>query len=525
MFNRVINLLPGGAIACGVFFLTCDRQAWAMPNRAVADPLYNYQDGFGQVINVNQLRDVAPTDWAYEALRSLVERYGCIAGYPNQTYRGSQPLTRYEFAAGLNSCLNQIERLIASNQSVAGEDLAMMQRLATEFEAELATLGGRVDELETRTAVLEDNAFSTTTKLNAEIVSYILGVFGDEKPDGTEVDDEITVSSRIRLNFDSSFTGQDRLRVRLQARNITSPAESGGTNSLALNFEGDNNNSFEIDDLHYSFPITEKIFGFAGTNGVDVDDVFDVVPTMGIAYDTLSLFSAYNNLIYDNGNGGGAALGLNIEVVDWANLDVGYFATNPADSDPGNGLFNGNYAAGANLNISLLEERLNIALAYLRAYQGAGSGYDLAGFVGTDAATDPFGDRANSTNNYGFATGFQVLEQLAIGGYFGYTTASTIDDEADADILNWSAYLTYSDLLKEGSALVVSFGQPPSLSDSEGNALAEEPNNPYLLNLEYQYSLNDNIQFTPGGYALFNPNGDSDNDTIYVGTLRTIFRF
>ena len=33
------------------------------------------------------------------------------------------------------------------------------------------------------------------------------------------------------------------------------------------------------------------------------------------------------------------------------------------------------------------------------------------------------------------------------------------------------------------------------------------------------------IQFTPGGYVLFNPNGDADNDAIYVGTLRTIFRF
>ena len=524
MFNNVI-MLSRGVLACGVVFWMCDRQAWAIPNRALANSVYSYQDDLGQVTNVNQLRDVAPTDWAYEALRSLVDRYGCIAGFPNQTYRGSQPLTRYEFAAGLNSCLNQIERLIAASGSVSEEDLATIERLSQEFEAELASLGGRVDELETRTAVLEDNAFSTTTKLNAEIVNYILGVFGDEKPDGTEVDDQITFSSRIRLNFDSSFTGRDRLRVRLQARNVASPAESGGSNSLALNFEGNNDNDFEIDDLHYSFPITERIFGFAGANGVDVDDVFNVVPTMGVAYDTLSLFSAYNNLIYDNGNGGGAALGLNIELLESVNLDVGYFATNPADLEPGNGLFNGNYAAGANLNISFLEERLNIALAYLRAYQGAGSGYDLAGFVGTDAATDPFGDRANSANNYGFATGFQVLEQLAIGGYFGYTTASTIDDAADVDILNWSAYLTYSDLLKEGSALIVSFGQPPSLSDSSGDAIAEDPDNPYLLDLEYQYSLNDNIQLTPGGYVLFNPNGNADNDTIYVGTLRTIFRF
>ena len=46
-----------------------------------------------QVTNVNQLRDVSPTDWAYEALRSLVDRYGCISGFPNQTYRGNQALS------------------------------------------------------------------------------------------------------------------------------------------------------------------------------------------------------------------------------------------------------------------------------------------------------------------------------------------------------------------------------------------------------------------------------------------------
>ena len=72
--------------------------------------LQNNSDSYlGQVTNVESLRDVAPTDWAYEALSNLVNRYGCITGFPDRTFRGSQPLSRYEFAAGLNSCLNQIE--------------------------------------------------------------------------------------------------------------------------------------------------------------------------------------------------------------------------------------------------------------------------------------------------------------------------------------------------------------------------------------------------------------------------------
>ena len=517
MSNCVINLLPMGAITCGVIF--------CYGAEAIAQPTSSYPNDLGQVTNVNQLTDITPTDWAYEALRSLVDRYGCISGFPDQTYRGGQPLSRYEFAAGLNSCLNQIERLIASSESVSTEDFATIKRLSQEFAAELTTLRGRVDEIESRTAALEDSSFSTTTKLNAEIINYVLGTFGDAKPDGSDIDNEITFSSRVRLNFDSSFTGEDRLRVRLQGRNVISPATSGGTNSLALNFEGNNDNNIEINDLYYTFPLTEKISALVGTNGVDVDDFFNVVPTMGVTYDSLSLFSAYNNLIYNNANGGGAALGLDYDLLESVNLAVGYWATNPADPSASNGLFNGNYAAGANLNIALLDERLNFALAYLRTYQGAGSGYDLAGFAGTDAATDPFDDRANSANNYGLASSFQVFLKLAVGGYAGYTTATTIDDNADADIFNWSAYATYVDLLKEGSTFIVSFGQPPTLVGSGGNTVADDPDTPYLLNVEYQYSFNDFIQLTPGGYALFNPNGDSDNSTIYVGTLRTIFRF
>ncbi|GAB4198722.1 MAG: hypothetical protein Fur006_48750 [Coleofasciculaceae cyanobacterium] len=117
-----------------------------------------------QVTSVSQLSDVQPTDWAYEALRSLVERYGCIAGYPDGTFRGNRAMTRYEFAAGLNACMNQIERLIAANTAnfITKEDLATLQRLVDEFRIELGALQGRVDTLEARTTQLETQQFSTT---------------------------------------------------------------------------------------------------------------------------------------------------------------------------------------------------------------------------------------------------------------------------------------------------------------------------------------------------------------------------
>ena len=38
-----------------------------------------------QVTSVTQFSDIYPTDWAYQALATLVETYGCVAGYPNGT--------------------------------------------------------------------------------------------------------------------------------------------------------------------------------------------------------------------------------------------------------------------------------------------------------------------------------------------------------------------------------------------------------------------------------------------------------
>jgi hypothetical protein len=61
-----------------------------------------------QVTSVNQFSDLRPSDWAYQALTNLVEKYGCVAGYPDGTYKGGQAMTRYEAAALLNACLDRV---------------------------------------------------------------------------------------------------------------------------------------------------------------------------------------------------------------------------------------------------------------------------------------------------------------------------------------------------------------------------------------------------------------------------------
>lgn len=66
------------------------------------------------------LTDVAPTNWAYGAIQSLNEKYGCIAGYPDKTFKPSQYATRAEMAALVNACVDRI----AEFQNAADAQLA-----------------------------------------------------------------------------------------------------------------------------------------------------------------------------------------------------------------------------------------------------------------------------------------------------------------------------------------------------------------------------------------------------------------
>ncbi|MGB7057711.1 MAG: iron uptake porin, partial [Geitlerinemataceae cyanobacterium] len=264
-----------------------------------------------QVTSVSQLSDVQPTDWAFQALQSLVERYGCIAGYPDGTYRGNRALTRYEFAAGLNACLDQVLALVGGDEGVDPESLATIRRLQEEFAAELATLRGRVDALEARTAELEANQFSTTTKLKGEVIFAVADTFGSAAsgegsaipgiPAGdTEGDDTQTIfADRVRLTLDTSFTGKDRLRTRLQARNITPfRRELTGTNMTRLGFDGSEGNDVVIDDLYYQFPLNNTVDVILAGNSTEPRDFIDVVsPIASSGSGSISRFGRLNPIL------------------------------------------------------------------------------------------------------------------------------------------------------------------------------------------------------------------------------------
>jgi hypothetical protein len=543
-------------------------------------------NGMSQVTNVQQLRDVSPTDWAYEALRSLVDRYGCIAGYPNQTYRGSQPLTRYEFAAGLNACLNQIERLIAAQGSVSAEDLDTITRLSQEFEAELATIGGRVDELESRTAILEDNQFSTTTKFNGNLFLNLTGATASDDVLAETVsldapfnlrragrdannnpivsniaeDPEITFSYYTWLNFDSSFTGADNLTVQLVAGNGNSPANNyvsaGLYNTFGTPFTdqtgtASGTNTVEVREISYDFPIGEKLRVAVGPR-INWYRYFDNNAYTFFLTGAGSYNSSGGTLVNPVDRGSGAIVTYDFN--DLLTFKIGYLGENTeflpsaffnTSSDPNKGLFSATQSLTAELDFAIAD-RANIRLLYTRATvdnnqplfdaNGNITGFGVGGATGEPiygVADDGFGGTIGDAPSDTFALNvdFKILDKLGIFGRYNYGSTSIRPrnpnlENGEVNAQAFQAGVAFPDLGKEGALGTVSFVVPFDVLDGEEYLASGLGDGGTQFDLEatYNFPVNDNLSILPAFYYINSPNNFEDNPDIYVGNIRMQFR-
>ncbi len=509
------------------------------------------ETSLGQVTSVSQFSDVQPTDWAFQALQSLVERYGCTAGYPNGTFRGNRALSRYEFAAGLNACLDRVNELIATATAdmVSKQDLATLQRLQEEYSAELATLRGRVDALEARTSELEANQFSTTTKLKGEAIFTVSQAFGDKIADATAdatdnagLDSNTTFGNRVRLSLESSFMGTDKLQTRLNAGNITSNAGVTGTNMTRLGHDGFGSgvtvpNVISIDKLNYAFNLSDKINVKVDAVGGELNENVEVFNPDFRSSGTGSLsrygrFSPIYRLARD-----GAGITFNVKPSDKLTFSAAYFArgaNNSANPAANNGLFDGSNSIFGQIAFKP-NPAFNIGLTYAHSYQAGApnlfgdTGSNFANNLGTGAAN------RSESNNYGVQLSFQPSSKIVLGGWAGYTTASTlVGVPSSAEAWYWGTTLAVRDFGREGNTLGLIFGQPPKVTEAKTagasvinalNTAGVESGTSYHLEGLYKMKLNDNILVTPGLLVIFNPENNSTNKTEYVGTLRTTFSF
>ncbi|MEG4308537.1 MULTISPECIES: iron uptake porin [unclassified Microcoleus] len=540
-----------------------------------ADDL-SIQEDAAQVTSVSQLSDVRPTDWAFQALQSLVERYGCIAGYPDGTFRGNRAMTRYEFAAGLNACLDQITKQIGGSTGnlVKREDLLALQRLQEEFAAELATLRGRVDALEARTAELEANQFSTTTKLNGFAWFNLTGAFaGDrvrvEAIDGNaapldrvagrdpvtnrpivqRVDDpEITFSQLVWLTLTTSFTGKDELITQLAVGNGNSPANqytsTGFFNTFGTPFldqtAGANPNEVILRELSYRFPLTNSLQVVVGPR-INFYRYFDN-NKFNFFVDGASSFNSNNSPLLSATRRGAGALAL-WDIGRALKLRFGYLGESTeflptsvfnSASNPSQGLFDGTNTTTAELTFSP-SDRTNLRFLYSRS-----NIQQIGGLIGSPnskplngVADDGFGGRlGNATaNTYSFNFDWSVTRGFGLFGRYGYAETNIFPktNRPDGTIKNQSYQLgvAFPDLFKEGALLTVSYLVPFDFTGGRRFLVSGGGNGgtQYEIEATYYFPLTDHVSIVPAFYAIGNPNNFDNNPTIFVGNLRTQFSF
>jgi Carbohydrate-selective porin, OprB family/S-layer homology domain len=520
-----------------------------------------------QVTSVSQLSDVKPTDWAFQALQSLVERYGCIAGYPDKTYRGNRSLTRYEFAAGLNACMDRVNELISASTAdmAKREDLEALRKLQEEFAAELATLRGRVDTLEARTSTLEKQQFSTTTKLKGEVIFSVAGGYGGAPGSS---DANTAFNDRVRLNLNTSFSGKDLLITGLQAYNFSSAGSFASTLGLAdpvlgsssnarLSYEPQfpdidpttltprgGNNQVELYKLLYIFPVAKKLTAFAGTSA-EVSDAFPaILPFAGEGNGGISRFSTLPAAQRISGGtsqfGLASAAGFIFNASDTIDFRALY-GTLPENltsnqgfpgTPLGAGIFNGSYVAAAQLTVKP-SKAFDIGLNYAHSYHqinilGAGLGSSDIGAVrflpGANVSLAEVGEPIKM-DTLGISAAYKLSPQITLAGSYTHVFSNLVNVNASTDFNSWLAGVHVKDVLKKGNSAGLVIGQPLSRTAVGGLAFKPENRKPFQIEGYLNYQVNDNISITPGLFVLFNPEGLSANDTTFMPVVRTTFSF
>ena len=244
----------------------------------------------------------------------------------------------------------------------------------------------------------------------------------------------------------------------------------------------------------------------------------------------ISRFGRFNPIYYQGLEGTGATINYNFS--EAIALSVGYLSPRASEPLDGAGLFNGSYAAIAQLSIQPTDS-FGFGLTYSRGYY-APDELVVSGETGSENANAPFGeDIATSADHFGLQGKYRVSDRLSISAWGGLTLAHAltdgnnggiaVNDGDDATIFNWAVTFAFPDLFAEGSLGGIIVGQPPKVSSNDGGL--EDEDGAWHIEAQYRYQLSDNIAINPGFFMVINPENNSDNDTIYVGTIRTIFEF
>ena len=471
----------------------------------------DYAASADQVTSVTQFSDVYPTDWAYQALAGLVETYGCVAGYPNGTFRGNRAMTRYEAAALLNACLDRVTEVTDE-----------LRRLMAEFETELAILKGRVDGLEVKVGELEATQFSTTTKLKGK-ATFVIGALDSKAASDKATDDALTFSYDHILGLKTSFTGEDLLFARLRSSNMknsdgdTVNAFAGGVRKLSM--AGGTGDLVKIDRLYYKFPITDSLTAAVGPLARNTENL-GMKPT-AYTIKTLNFLGGQfgTGNVYNKETGGLVGLIWKQKVAKGQpkfTAAVNYVADQGEAENSEAGMFTSDSKGNTTAQLGYGTKKWGAALAYRYGQCGAGFG---TGFYSKQSCS---GSKTVDSNNFainGFwkpeETGF--IPSFSVGYGWSDLEGSTVDE-----LTTWMVGFQWDKVAGTKHSASVGFGTPTYVSAQEG---ADPDEAEIAWEAALKLKVADSITVIPSIFYMPETSQGASDTEQFGGVVQTVFKF
>lgn len=260
-------LLAGGVWGAALAGPALAQQP-AMPGSSPAPPAAATPSIVPSGPSAEQMVDLAPNHWAYNAIKVLMERYRVVGGFPDKTFRGEKSVSRYELAAALAQIMDKIQA--RGDERIAPSDRDLVEKLRKEFGSELGqvalirkeyeSLGKKADEIARKT----DAIAIDVEGLKKWKETYVAPKAADKvkgRIDTTLMDDpedklfpywvasaRVSLKGKIRENVSGSFSlsgGQAARQISVSPaiagadKPPTPDVKLGGSAAIVADFPGD----------------------------------------------------------------------------------------------------------------------------------------------------------------------------------------------------------------------------------------------------------------------------------------------
>jgi Carbohydrate-selective porin, OprB family len=352
--------------------------------------------------------------------------------------------------------------------------------------------------------------------IDGEIVLGITS-YGGVIPTANRFGSNTITSDRLRLNIQTSLTGRDRLKIQVQSGNNT-PLNSSitGTNMTRSGSDTVKGHSTNLSLLRYTLPIDAQTKLTAEVTGCTFSDNLTTFNPLlsSSGSGATSRFGRYNPIYRLSKDGTGTILDRQLSPA--LNLAIGYSIPSITAIDP-------TPVSASIVQLSYHPNpHLDLGLTYAHSAHPNGSG--VSSSTGSASANAPFGSAKTSASHYSLAVSSKLSPQVILAGWVGLTTASQETDRGGyASIGNFALTLTFLDVGKQGNRLGLIVGVPPKLLD-RNTGIVDRSTSLHLEAL-YKIQVNPSLDITPSILIVTNPEHNSNNSTIYVGSVRTTFRF